>query len=146
MNSYLGRQFRKGTTEFAVYAQGDGCELRVEISCHNFNFKSYWGGEWISTWIIDLASGGNISGHIKVHNHYFEQGNIQFNLNKDFASSKLKALTGKAVVDHINNQENNYQDGLEDMYSEVSEKLLKGMRRIMPITRQKFDWGRPNLL
>jgi F-actin capping protein alpha subunit len=72
MNSYLGRQFRKGTTEFAVYAQGDGSELRVEISCHNFNFKSYWGGEWISTWIIDLASGGNISGHIKVHNHYFE--------------------------------------------------------------------------
>lgn len=32
------------------------------------------------------------------------------------------------------------------MYTEVSEKLLKGMRRIMPITRQKFDWGRPNLI
>lgn len=32
------------------------------------------------------------------------------------------------------------------MYIEVSEKLLKGMRRIMPITRTKFDWSRPNLI
>jgi hypothetical protein len=31
------------------------------------------------------------------------------------------------------------------MYSEVSEKLLKGMRRILPVTRTKFDWSRPNL-
>jgi len=32
------------------------------------------------------------------------------------------------------------------MYTEVSEKLLKGMRRILPVTRTKFDWSRPNLI
>jgi hypothetical protein len=32
------------------------------------------------------------------------------------------------------------------MYQELSEKLLKGMRRIIPVTRQKFDWSRPVLL
>ena len=32
------------------------------------------------------------------------------------------------------------------MYNEVSEKLLKGMRRVIPITRTKFDWNRPNLM
>ena len=31
------------------------------------------------------------------------------------------------------------------MYEEVSEKLLKGMRRVTTITRTKFDWNRPNL-
>jgi hypothetical protein len=56
-------------------------------------------------------------------------------MNKDFPATSLKTLTGKSVVDHIKSTESKYQDGLEDMYTEVSEKLLKGMRRIMPITR-----------
>jgi capping protein alpha len=67
-------------------------------------------------------------------------------MGKDFSSVKLRATSARAIVDHIQSNETNYQDGLEDMYTEVSEKLLKGMRRIMPITRQKFDWSRPNLL
>ena len=76
MHKYLNTLFKKGTSEFAVYATGDGGQLHIDISCHNLNFKSFWGGEWVSTWVIDLTNGGNVSGHIKVHNHYFEQGNI----------------------------------------------------------------------
>ena len=106
MLSYLNRQFRKGTTEFAVYSSGDGNEMRVDISCHNLNFKSYWGGEWISSWVIDVA-GQTVSGSVRVHNHYFEQGNIQFNINKDFAPTKIANLTGKTVVDHISKNETN---------------------------------------
>jgi capping protein (actin filament) muscle Z-line, alpha len=107
MSSYLNRQFRKGTTEYGVYASADGNELRVEISCHNLNFKSFWGGEWLSSWLIDLAS-SNISGSIKVQNHYFEQGNIQFNMNKDIPAAKLSAQTGRAVVDFIAKSETTY--------------------------------------
>ena len=107
MNSYLNRQFRKGTTEFGVFASQDGSEIRIEISCHNLNFKSFWGGEWVSTWTVNLA-GQNLSGHIKVHNHYFEQGNIQFNMNKDFPGEKLKSLTARQVVDTIARLETNY--------------------------------------
>lgn len=146
MNSYLNTQFRKGTAEFTVYAQGDGSSLQIDVSCHNLNFKSFWGGEWVSSWTIDLNNNGNVTGHIRVHNHYFESGNIQFNLNKDFPAKKPKSLTGRAIVDLIRQQETSYQEGLEDMYTEVSEKLLKGMRRIMPVTRTKFDWSRPNLI
>lgn len=32
------------------------------------------------------------------------------------------------------------------MYEDISTKLLKGMRRVIPITRQKFDWTRPILM
>lgn len=52
MDAYIGRQFRKGTTQYGVYA--DQSTLRVEISCHNLNFKNYWGGEWLSSWTVDL--------------------------------------------------------------------------------------------
>lgn len=82
----------------------DQSTVKVEISCHNFNFKNYWGGEFLSTWTVDLGS-ESITGQIKIHNHYFEQGNIQFNLNKNIASTKLKALTGRGIVDHISRQE-----------------------------------------
>lgn len=71
MHSYLNRQFRKGTSEFGVYCSGDGSEIRVEVSCHNLNFKSFWGGEWLSSWVYNVAS-GHISGSVKIRNHYFE--------------------------------------------------------------------------
>jgi hypothetical protein len=54
-----------------VYAAYDGSSLTVEVSSHNFNFKSFWGGEWLSSWHID-TNAGTIQGSIKVHNHYFE--------------------------------------------------------------------------
>lgn len=74
--------------------------VRVEISCHNFNFKNFWGGEFLSTWVIDHQA-QTLTGTIKIHNHYFEQGNIQFNMNKNFEASSLKSLKGKAVVEQI---------------------------------------------
>ena len=98
MNQYVTRQFRKGTTQFTVFAEQTS--LKIEISCHNFNFKNYWGGEFLSSYVIDLTN-DQLSGQIKVHNHYFEQGNIQFNLNKNFTASKLKNQSGKAIADQI---------------------------------------------
>lgn len=94
----MNRQFRKGTTLFSVFV--DDSTLKVEISCHNFNFKNFWGGEFLSSYVIELGS-ENLSGHVKVHNHYFEQGNIQFNLKKQFPQQKLKALSARAIVDLI---------------------------------------------
>ena len=98
MQAYVNRQFRKGTTLHSVFV--DESTLKVEISCHNFNFKNFWGGEFISSYIIELGS-ENLSGSVKLHNHYFEQGNIQFNLKKAFPPQKLKTLSAKAIVDLI---------------------------------------------
>jgi hypothetical protein len=58
----------------------------------------------LSTWYVS-ASTQTISGAIKVHNHYFEQGNIQFNLDKTVPETKLSAVTGKAIVDFIDKNE-----------------------------------------
>lgn len=115
MNSYLNRQFRKGTAEFGVYANGAGTELRIEISCHNLNRKSFWGGEWQSAWLLDLES-SHLSGSVKIQNHYFEQGNIQFNMSKDFPAAKLSALTARAVVDSISKSETNVRSFFIDHF------------------------------
>lgn len=86
MNSYIGNQFRKGTTTYSVYF--DNNNLKIDISCHNLSFKNFWGGEWLSYFTVDLSS-NRAEGNIKVNNHYFEQGNIQFKLAKDFEGAIL---------------------------------------------------------
>jgi F-actin capping protein alpha subunit len=95
----------------------DNATVKVEISCHNFNFKNFWGGEFLSSYVVELAS-ENISGTAKFHNHYFEQGNIQFNLKKSFPSQKLKTLSAKGIVDAINKLETDVsRDELNSFFS-----------------------------
>ena len=46
-----------------------------------------WSGEWQSTWTLQ---NGQLSGSIKVKTHYFEMGNMQMTLDKEFDSLALK--------------------------------------------------------
>jgi hypothetical protein len=47
----------------------------------------------------------------------------------------------------IADQEGAYQESLGDSYHEMGEKTFKGLRRALPLTRQKLDWDKvPRLL
>mmetsp|Transcript_14691 Transcript_14691/g.10590 ORF Transcript_14691/g.10590 Transcript_14691/m.10590 type:complete len:115 (+) Transcript_14691:481-825(+) len=74
LENYVSSQYRKGTALYSVFIAPDG-HINVSISCHNLNFANYWGGEWLSNWTIDPHS-GQVQGNLRVHDHYFEQGNI----------------------------------------------------------------------
>lgn len=50
------------------------------------------------------------------------------------ASSKILAL--------IEGEEGKYQISLSDTYQEMGEKTFKGLRRALPLTRQKLDWDK----
>jgi capping protein alpha len=56
----------------------------------------YWGGEWQSQWTVDTQN-CSLSGSIRVNNHYFENGNIQFNLSKNFDPVTLTATDGPGI-------------------------------------------------
>lgn len=89
-----------------------------------------------------------LSGSIKIVNHYFEQGNIQFKLDKNYDSPISGSASGdisQSVVAHIAKLEEEYQAGLEDMYEEISENHMKSLRRLLPVTGKNFDWGVPKL-
>ena len=42
----------------------------------------------------------------------------------------------------IADQEGAYQESLGDTYHEMGEKTFKGLRRALPLTRQKLDWDK----
>jgi hypothetical protein len=50
------------------------------------------------------------------------------------AASKILAL--------IEDEEGRYQTSLNDTYHEMGEKTFKGLRRALPLTRQKLDWDK----
>jgi len=55
--------------------------------------------------------------------------------------------SSKKVLALIADQEHAYQESLGDSYQEMGEKTFKGLRRALPLTRQKLDWDkvRPSL-
>jgi len=54
------------------------------------------------------------------------------------ASSKILAL--------IEDEEGKYQISLNDTYQEMGEKTFKGLRRALPLTRQKLDWDKVRVI
>lgn len=55
------------------------------------------------------------------------------------SSPKQKAEKLLALIE---NEEGKYQILLNDAYQEMAEKTFKGLRRALPLTRQKLDWDR----
>ena len=50
------------------------------------------------------------------------------------SASKILAL--------VEDEEGKYQASLNDTYHEMGEKTFKGLRRALPMTRQKLDWDK----
>jgi hypothetical protein len=48
----------------------------------------------------------------------------------------------KKLLALIADQEGAYQESLGDVYHEMGEKSFKGLRRALPLTRQKLDWDK----
>ena len=53
-------------TRYNVYYDGGANKIVVLISVHNLNLKSFWSGEWLSTWELDI-NGKQIKGTLKAN-------------------------------------------------------------------------------
>ena len=97
MRGYVEKSFRKGKALFAVQQpdESNPDHQVIEISCHNVKLDSFWSGEWQSTFTLN---NGQLSGELKVRCHYFEQGNMQFNLDKTWESIAVKDATDAASI------------------------------------------------
>ncbi|KAJ8611274.1 hypothetical protein CTAYLR_004142 [Chrysophaeum taylorii] len=126
--------------ECAVYAVEAG--LLVVVRSEKINLRNYWSGNWISTWNVYLGDAPSIAGTLKIHAHYFEDGNVQLQTHKVVPAATLP--TGDiaaAIAAHIEAAEADLQAALEQMYAGMSHETFKAMRRIMPITRTKMKWN-----
>lgn len=120
--------------------------LLVCVAGERPNLRNFWSGKWLSNWTVSLSPGeATVTGSIKVHAHYFEDGNVQLQTAKDIAQVVLPytdvSELATQVVGHIESSETDLQKGFEEMYSNMNEETFRAMRRIMPVKRTKMEWN-----
>jgi capping protein alpha len=69
------------------------------------NFPNFWGGSWLSTYYVDSTT-NIMSGQIKLINHYFENGNVQYNILKKFDGIDIVESSAQNICANINSIEN----------------------------------------
>jgi hypothetical protein len=116
------------------------------ISAHNYNYKNFWSGEWLSFWQLKKSSDAfEIIGDIKISTYYYEEGNVQFKLSNSFmgktTTNKHDNESADQVINFIMKSENKIQEDLEKVYDDLSENYLKPLRRRIPFTGQRMNWN-----
>lgn len=139
---YVAANYKPEDSGVSVFSTEDN-KLVVVISSEKPNLRNFWSGRWTSAWTI---ANNKIAGNVKIHAHYFEDGNVQLQTTKPVAETALAggasdAAFADAVVAFINNVESGMRSGLEDIFGNLNTETLRAMRRTMPVTRTKMEWN-----
>ncbi|ORX72939.1 hypothetical protein DL89DRAFT_290733 [Linderina pennispora] len=113
----------------AHYPEGAGTvfshegQLVLCIVSNRFSPGNFWNGSWRAVWSFS-AETGQLNGSAKVTVHYFEDGNVQLDTQAEFTADL----------------EGDFQRGINDGFRQLAEKTFRGLRRTLPVTRNKVDW------
>ncbi|KAF8322453.1 F-actin capping protein, alpha subunit [Clavulina sp. PMI_390] len=144
--AYIADHYAQGVA--SVFATPDSPhKFTVQIVANKYNPSNFWSGRWRSEYIVDLEN-GEVAGKVQIHVHYYENGNVQLSashtpiINFPPNSSLPPATLASKLLANIEEQETNYQAQLNEAYHDLGEKTFKGLRRALPLTKQKIDWER----
>jgi hypothetical protein len=96
-------------------------------------------GRWRSTYIYTPSS-PSLTGTINVDVHYYEDGNVRLTTKKQPEISVSSNASATEIVRQIALVEKKYQEELNRGFTALSEGAFKGLRRQLPVTRQKVEW------
>ncbi|KAG6841975.1 hypothetical protein C0991_004466 [Blastosporella zonata] len=145
--SYISSHFLEGVgSVFAVPETPN--QFIIQIVANKYNAKNYWSGRWRSEYVVDLSE-NKITGKIQLNVHYYEQGNVQLTTTHDLSLTlppavvaSTRSTSASKILALIGKEEGKYQETLNETYQEMGEKTFKGLRRALPMTRQKLDWDK----
>lgn len=72
--------------------------------------------------------------------HYYEDGNVRLITSKKLDLKVGSDASAAEVVKAIAVAERKYQEELNRGFAGLSEGAFKGLRRQLPVTRQKVEW------
>lgn len=71
--------------------------------------------------------------------HYYEDGNVALNTSKP-VNATISSVSAESIISRIATTERDYQEELNRAFVGMAEGAFKGLRRQLPITRQKVEW------
>lgn len=96
-------------------------------------------GRWRSLYLFSPST-GQLTGSINVDVHYYEDGNVRLLTSKPVSVSLSGLASAAEITKQIAGVEMKYQEELNRAFVNMSEGAFKGLRRQLPITRQKIEW------
>ncbi len=123
-----------------AYSTASG--VSIGVSGFKDNLSNFWSGRWSSSWDCNISGGSaDISGSIKVLVHYFENGNVQFEVSAFVTTTTATTILtsspkvskqvsgsiswpspehfGAAVVEFISAQEKEVVEGVQRNFQQV---------------------------
>jgi capping protein alpha len=97
-------------------------------------------GRWRSLYIYS-PSPSSLTGSIKVDVHYYEDGNVRLLTTKPVSAS-IPSGSATSIIKEIAVAEKKYQEEVNRGFNNLSEGAFKGLRRQLPVTRQKIEWDK----
>ncbi|KAG9602399.1 hypothetical protein KCU97_g2039, partial [Aureobasidium melanogenum] len=91
-------------------------------------------GRWRAHYLFS-PSNSSLSGAINIDVHYYEDGNVRLQTSKPVSIS-----SASDAVREIAKLEKSYQTEVNQAFTKLNEGAFKGLRRQLPVTRQKVEW------
>ncbi|KAK3384466.1 F-actin-capping protein subunit alpha [Lasiosphaeria ovina] len=138
LSTYVKEHFQNAT--YGVYPIENDSKIAIIIVANKYSPNNFWNGRWRSLYIFNPTSGA-LEGSIKVDVHYYEDGNVRLLTTKPVNSS-VSSGSGASIAKEISGSEKKYQEELNRSFTSLSEGAFKGLRRQLPVTRQKIEWDK----
>ncbi|KAK2761582.1 F-actin-capping protein subunit alpha [Arachnomyces sp. PD_36] len=124
---------------YGVYPTDDDSSVAILLVANKYSPNNFWNGRYRAIYRFPVSSSSTLSGNIHVSVHYYEDGNVSLDTTKPISIS-LTSTSAETVISRIASAERAHQEELNGAFSRMAEGAFKGLRRQLPITRQKIEW------
>lgn len=125
-----------------------GSSFTVLLYAERIQLPKFHAGSWLSRYNITIVPNLKIimDGSVIIRAHTFENGNVQMNSTASLGPitimNQSSSTTANVIVEKIQSwEEDHVVKPLHEAYDNLGSGVLKKLRRVMPVTRTKFDWN-----
>ncbi|KAH8424864.1 F-actin-capping protein subunit alpha [Aspergillus melleus] len=126
-------------SSYGVYPIENDSAVAIVLVANRYSPNNFWNGRFRAIYTVPVAESTTVSGKIHVDVHYYEDGNVALNTTKPINLS-VSSLSAESIISRIAAAERDYQEELNRAFVQMAEGAFKGLRRQLPITRQKVEW------
>ncbi|ODV63100.1 Cap1p [Ascoidea rubescens DSM 1968] len=134
-----GNDDESNENDLNIHQDADHYDKFIIIILNNkFNPSNFWNGSW-SSYYVYSNSMQKLFGKISIDIHYYEDGNVRLKTFKTLNQSNVSKIN---IINSINAFENNFQNFLSLKFLKLNQNGFKSLRRQLPVTRSKIQWGK----
>lgn len=123
-------------------------DMHIIISSRRSRPRGYWAGMWGSTWNFNFTPGKynvvSLNGKMSFTSYYSEDGNVHFQRsdqhNCEVNPGRRDVSFAKELIKAIDLAETAFHEATEVACVTVASRSLKAMRRVLSVSKERFDW------